>query len=192
MNSYPAEFFNVLYPLALTLAMLCAAGCSGQPAKTPSTASDSREWTSTEELKFSDFFKLPVGPKGLEPTPRLLSLDGKRVRVTGYMVQEEEPQPGLFILTPAPTFITEVEDGPADYLPPASLFVHLPPTVAGKIVKYAPGHWSLIGTLRVGGQEEPNGRVSHVRLVLDEPVLIRSPDGQPPIFADAGGPLHRH
>jgi hypothetical protein len=42
------------------------------------------------DLFFDEFFKLPVGPKGLEMTERLTSLDGKRVRILGFMVKHPQ------------------------------------------------------------------------------------------------------
>src|SRR5436190_3112155 len=49
------------------------------------------------ELKFEDFFASPVGPRGLEFTEKVRSLDGKRVRIVGFMVRQEKPSPGVFI-----------------------------------------------------------------------------------------------
>ena len=52
------------------------------------------------ELHFSEFFRLPAGPLGLEFTERLKSLDGRRVRIVGYVVGSDVPSPGRFILSP--------------------------------------------------------------------------------------------
>ena len=49
------------------------------------------------DLNFREFFALPIGPKGLVPSARLLGLDGRRVRIVGYMVKQEEPTAGLLI-----------------------------------------------------------------------------------------------
>jgi hypothetical protein len=127
------------------------------------------------ELQFGDFFKLPVGPRGLEPTEKLLSLKDKQVRVVGYMVQAEEPTPGLFMLSPVPVNIPEKEDGASDDLPGSTLFVHMPAADADKILAYRPGLWALVGTLKLGGQEESNGRVSYVRLLLDPSAAAGAP-----------------
>jgi len=54
---------------------------------------------------------MPVGPRGLEPTDKLLRLRDQRVRVQGYMVREEEPLPGLFLLTSMPVALAELADG---------------------------------------------------------------------------------
>lgn len=42
------------------------------------------------DLPFSDFYTLPVGPKGLEPTAKLQSLNNKRVRIVGHMAHEDD------------------------------------------------------------------------------------------------------
>jgi len=119
-------------------------------------------------LPLSEFFVRPVGPRGQEPTQTLLGLNGKRVLVQGFMVREEEPFPGLFMLAALPVSIAERADGPADYLPPATLFVHLPDAQRDEIVKYVPARLELAGTLELGAKEEASGRVSYVRLRLDD------------------------
>lgn len=120
------------------------------------------------ELRFSDFFVRPVGPRGHEPTPRLLELDGRRVRIRGFLVDEEEPYPGLFMLTEMPVSIAERADGPADFLPPATLFVHLPDAERDRVVAHGAVPIEVTGTLELGAREEVSGRVSYVRLRLDD------------------------
>lgn len=120
------------------------------------------------DLKFGEFFRTPVGPRGLEPTARLRALQGRTVRVVGFMVHREQPVPGRFILTAMPLRMSEDEDGLADDLPPQALFVQLqqagdaPPA-------FVPGLLALTGTLELGPRDEPDGRVSNVRLLLDAP-----------------------
>jgi len=122
----------------------------------------------TVELKFAEFFRTPVGPRGLEPTPRLLALDGRRVRLVGYMAQQEAPTPGLLILTALPVPIAEIEDGMADDLPASVVFVHADPgQAAAEPILFMPGLLQFTGTLAVGPREEADGRVSLVRLQLD-------------------------
>lgn len=121
------------------------------------------------ELKFKDFFTMPVGPRGLEMTPKLLALHGKRVRILGYMAQQEDPHPGFLMLTPVPVNLAEASEGMADDLPPATLFVHLPPSQANNVASHRPGLLVLTGTLSVGNHEEGDGRISVVRLQLDAP-----------------------
>jgi hypothetical protein len=143
-------------------------------------------------LGFRDFFKLPIGPRGLEPTDKLLRLREQRVRVQGYMVKEEEPVPGLFMLTPTPVVMAERADGPADYLLAATLFVHLTGDNEKNIIGYRPGLWTLSGLLRLGAQHEPNGRVSYVHMILDDLQSVRTPENQTPAFRDAGTLRHDH
>jgi hypothetical protein len=120
------------------------------------------------ELKFSEFFVQPIGPRGLELTEKLHGLDGRRVRMLGYMVHQERPPPGRFLLTPMPADIHEHDNGLADDLPASTVYVSVP-TVRDQAVPYAPGLMLLTGTLSVGNRTEPDGRISVVRLALDPP-----------------------
>jgi hypothetical protein len=145
---------------------LLISGCAHQ-----ATNNDAQKKVSLQaaaELSFREFYQLPVGPYGLEPTSKLMSLKNKRVRIQGFMVKEEEPIPGFFMLTSLPVNIPEKEDGPSDDLPGATLFVHMPTEDSQKILAYRPGMWDLAGTLQLGAKEEANGRVSYVRLLLDQ------------------------
>jgi hypothetical protein len=118
------------------------------------------------DIKFREFFTMPIGPGGLEPTDKLLGLNGERVRIFGYMVNAEEPSPGPFILAPLAVSMAEKEDGPADDMPATVIYVHIE---NGKdwIVPHVPGLLKLTGLLSLGAKEEPDGRVSAVRLQLD-------------------------
>ncbi len=118
------------------------------------------------DLKFREFFKMPIGPGGLEPTEKLLGLNGTRVRIFGYMVNAEEPSPGPFILAPLSVSMAEKEDGPADDMPATVVFVHIE-NGGGLIVPHIPGLLKLTGILDLGNREEPDGRVSSVRLQID-------------------------
>ncbi len=123
----------------------------------------------TASLRFEQFFRLPMGPRGLEPTATLLGLDGRRVRLFGYMVLHDAPQPGVFLLSPVPVTLAEQADGAADDLPPAVVSVHLPGLLAKRVVPYVPGIVMVEGVLGVGARDEPDGRRSFVRLQLDWP-----------------------
>ena len=120
------------------------------------------------DLSFREFYKLPIGTRGLEPTSKLLSLKDKRVHIQGFMVKEEEPTAGIFMVTSLPVNIPEKEDGPSDDLPGATVFVHMPSEDAEKTLAYRDGMWDLVGTLQLGAKEESNGRISYVRLLLDQ------------------------
>ncbi|BBA35175.1 uncharacterized protein sS8_3232 [Methylocaldum marinum] len=165
--------------------MLAASGCAHHATHMPEVAP-------APQLGLNEFFKLPVGPKGLEPTDRLLAMNGKRVTVQGYMVKEEEPLPGLFMLTPVPTALAELADGPADYLPPATLFVHLPEESAAGIAAYRPGTWNVTGRLELGSRQEVNGRVSYVRLIPDRLEEVVAPQDKAVELQDHSAQPHHH
>jgi hypothetical protein len=120
------------------------------------------------EIKFGDFFVRPVGTHGLELTDKLRQLDGQRVRILGFMVQEEEPPPGRLMLAPMPVQIHEHDNGLAEDLPASVMFVSVP-TSPNAPVPFVPGLMLLTGTLSVGSRPEPDGRISLVRLALDPP-----------------------
>jgi hypothetical protein len=120
------------------------------------------------ELRFGDIYRNPVGPLGLELSERALALDGRRVRIVGFMVAEEEATPGVFMLSPLPAAIGHDDEGLADDLPPSTVFVHLESAADAEIPRL-PGLIQLQGTLSVGARsEDHSGRVSAVRLLLDK------------------------
>jgi hypothetical protein len=118
-------------------------------------------------LRFGDFFKQPLGQRGLELSPTLQQLDQQRVRLTGYMVQQERPVLGHFMLTPRPVRMSESADGDADDLPAAWAMVYLDPGQQDFAIPYQRGLLEFSGVLSVGRLEEADGRVSWVRLQLD-------------------------
>jgi hypothetical protein len=152
-----------------------------------------------EELKFSEFFRLPVGPRGLECSDRLRALDGKKVRILGFQVREQlsnctdcttetarpsaKPRPawinhlvpGRLLLSPSPATINMAHYGLADDLPPQILCVNAP-ELFGEPVPFTPGLLLLTGTLSVGNKTEADGRISIVRLELDAPPESQGPD----------------
>ncbi len=153
--------------ICLTLSLVTPAGAA---RATDSEAASSMSTAEVSALSFKDFYHMPIGPKGLEPTDKLRKLNGHRVRITGYMVREEEPAKGVFMLTPQPVSLAEVADGPADDLPGTTLFVHLPPSDQDLAMRFRAGRWELVGELSLGGRNEENGRISYARLILDESV----------------------
>jgi hypothetical protein len=54
----------------------------------------------------------------------------------------------------------------ADDLPASAVYIHLE-SASKEFVVYLPGLIKLTGTLQFGAQQEPDGRVSTVRLLLD-------------------------
>jgi hypothetical protein len=127
------------------------------------------------ELKFSEFFKMPAGPLGLELTDKLRGLVGRRVRILGFMVRQTRPSPGVAIISPFALATNEYEYGLADDFPAAVVYVETP-RFADLAVPYTPGPLLLTGTLEIGRREERDGRVSLVRLRLDpEPEPAATP-----------------
>jgi hypothetical protein len=121
-----------------------------------------------QTLRFSDFYKLPVGPLGLEISPTLEQAAGKQVTLIGYMVQQENgSKPGQFFFTPRPVQMSEHADGDADDLPPATVLVKLAPEQADWLIPHTRGLIQLQGKLSVGRQEASDGRVTWVQLQLD-------------------------
>ena len=117
-----------------------------------------------EILAFKSFFKLPVGSQGLEITDALRSAHGKERKIVGYMVQQERPHLGRFLLSPRPVQMSEHADGEADDLPAALVTVYLDASQSDWAVPYTKGLISLTGTIAVGRLEESDGRVSWVRM----------------------------
>lgn len=123
----------------------------------------------TSDLKFNEMLKMPIGPQGLEPTPKLQSLHQKKVRLVGFMVTQESARPGFLILTPMPVNLGDEDESLSDDLPGNAVFVHLAPRYAHKSVPNLQGLIQLTGVLSVGSREEPDGHVSTTQLTLDEP-----------------------
>lgn len=120
------------------------------------------------ELKFRDMFKLPVGSKGLEPSAKLLALDGKRVRMVGYMVQQSPLPKGGFLFSAVPAMAGDEDESLADDLPPTTLRVELDKS-RDLSVPILPGLLQFTGTLHIGMRVDPaTGRSTPAQLVLDE------------------------
>lgn len=117
-------------------------------------------------IKFGEFFRIPIGPLGLEPTEKLMALNGKRVRLVGYMVKEETPTAGRFLLSPLPVSLGDEDESLSDDLPATAVSVHLQGS-KNQGTPYVGGLIQITGNLEVGAKDEADGRVSSVRLVLD-------------------------
>lgn len=118
------------------------------------------------DLPFANFFHHPVGPRGFEISDELRAAHGRSVRLVGYMVLQEEAQPGRFLLAPRPVQMSEHADGDADDLPPATVTVLLDDAQQQRVVAHQPGLVALTGRLDFGRQEDAAGKVSWVRLHL--------------------------
>ena len=118
------------------------------------------------ELRFADFYQQPQGPQGPQMTELLRHADGQKVRLVGFMVQQEVPSLGRFMLSPRPVQLSEHADGDADDLPLALATVYLDAEQQDWVVPYTRGRIALTGHLELGRKEESDGRVSWVRLRL--------------------------
>ena len=123
--------------------------------------------TGATDLKFRDFFALPIGPRGLVPSERLLGLAGQRVRVIGYMARQEQPCAGILIVAPLPVVLGDEDESFSDDLPASTLYVHLSDADRDRGVPWMPGLLSFTGVLRIGATSEADGRMSFARLELD-------------------------
>ena len=162
MKTFPTIASSTRRAHILVWAALAVLSCSPALAQSPATSS----LVPATELRFQDFFKLPVGAKGLEISPALRQADGKPVALTGYIVQQEVPSNGLFLLTPRPVQMSEHADGEADDLPPATVLVKLAPEQRDWAVPHVRGLVRITGVLSVGREEGRDGRVSWVQLQL--------------------------
>lgn len=127
------------------------------------------------ELGFGDFFARPIGARGLEPSARLLAANGHEVRLVGFMVQREQPQPGQFLLTPRPVAMAEDADGEADDLPASTVTVLLDDAQRQRVVAHQRRPLAVTGRLEYGPAEDASGRVSWVRLHLAPGALAALP-----------------
>lgn len=137
--------------------------------ETPTVVAAANEQLTTQDLtdlRFHEFFKLPIGPRGLEATDKLQSLAGKRIRIVGYMARQETPASGYFVLSPLPVSLGEEDESLADDLPASVVFVHMGPP-GDQPLPFSPGLLRVSGTLSLGAFEEADGHVSSVRLQLD-------------------------
>lgn len=125
-----------------------------------------------EELGFQDFFRNPVGPRGLEPSAKLLSLNGKRVRILGFVAEMERTNKRNIIFAPVPLKPQPEEYGLADEIPATHVLVTIPGDPETQ-VPLLPGALLLTGTLAVGHSTE-DGETSFVRLLLDPPAAANA------------------
>ena len=121
--------------------------------------------SSAAPLSFKEFFE--ASPRELKPSQKLLSLNGKRVRMVGYMARMERIVPGAFYLVPHPVMCDEEGGGTSD-LPVENILV-LVQSAKSKEIAFIPRPLEVTGILEVGNREEKDGRVSAIRLTLDGP-----------------------
>lgn len=169
-GQHPAMFSLPTFPGLTGPALLSLALSLAAPASHAQEAPAS--------LAISDFFVQPIGPRGLQPTARLLAAQGREVQLVGFMVQREHAQPGHFLLTPRPVSMAEHADGEADDLPASTVTVVLPAAQRSAVVAHTAGPLQLQGRLEFGPVEVEPGRVSWLRLHL-APGALANPSSAP-------------
>jgi hypothetical protein len=123
-----------------------------------------------ETIAFPEFFDPGPSRRGLKPSARLLGLEGKRVRMVGFMAQMEVPPKGGFFLCAAPVFAGEGGGGTAD-LPPDAVFV-IVQSASGKELELVRGPLEVTGVLELGSRVDEDGRVSRIRIILEKPLEV--------------------
>jgi hypothetical protein len=116
-------------------------------------------------LAFSDFFR-PASSR-LQPSDKLLALDGQRVRIHGFMARMEEGPSGAFYLASRPVNCDEGGAGTGD-LPPDAVLVVVPWS-AGSEIPFLPGPLEVVGVIHLGAATRQDGLPSRFRIVLDPP-----------------------
>jgi len=134
------------------------------------------EPSSAAPLSFREFFE--PSPQDLKPSARLLSLNGRRVRLVGYMAQMDEPPEGGFYLCSAPVLASEGGGGTGD-LPPDAVWVVVR-SARGKQLAHIRRPLEVTGVLDLGSQVDEAGRVSTIRILLDGPSSVISGAGDQP------------
>jgi hypothetical protein len=142
--------------LAVVLAAFLSSSADA-PATRPSP-------TEAARIEFRDL----VAPgAGLAPSSKARALQGKRVRLVGFMAQMEEPPRGAFYLASHPVRCDEGGAGTGD-LPPDAVRVVVR-NAAREEVPFYPGRIEVSGVLAIGSEVDDAGRTSFFRLVLDRP-----------------------
>ncbi len=100
-------------------------------------------------------------------SPEVERLRGAWVRVRGYMIRMEEGPRGAFYLATRPIEQDESGAGTGD-IPVHSILVRVP-EAAGADVSWRPVPVEVVGRLEVGREEDDEGRVSSVRVILADP-----------------------
>jgi hypothetical protein len=140
-------------------------------------------------ITFREFFE--PSPRELKPSRKLLSLDGKRIRIVGYMARLAHQQdhhaehrapstasgastehgsspellPDGFYLCPRPTDVAEGGGGTGD-LPPNAVRVVVP-HLKGRMLSFTTRPIEVVGRLELGPKGEANGQVWSIRVYAE-------------------------
>lgn len=119
-----------------------------------------------EQVTFLDFSELYSGasPLGLELSSKLKSLEGKKVRISGFMAPPLKPTLSFFVLTKVPMSICPFCSTDADWPNDIVLVKLLQPVTALPFDRPI----TVTGQLEVGYQlDEATGFVSLVRIAVE-------------------------
>ncbi len=106
-----------------------------------------------------------VTVRGMEYSPKLLELSGKRIEILGYMAPPLKPRIEFFVLTRNPLATCPFCSSVADW-PPDIVLVYAP---KNREVTSVAGPLRVRGRLEVGVKEDPDtGFVSLIRVYADE------------------------
>ncbi len=165
-------------PLLLALCSLVVLGAAApalrglkHPAKTHGTSRSAPE--SSDRATPLAFGELLAPGAVLRPSDKALALNGKRVRIVGFMAEMEEPLAGAFYLVPRPLKLDESGAGTGD-LPLESILVDVPGPV-GRAIAHVEGALAGTGVLEVGNRADVQGRVANFRLRLDPDQRLAQP-----------------
>lgn len=139
-------------------------------------------------IRFQSFFKLPIGPKGLEVSEEVLNASGQKIRLTGYMVKNELPTQGVFMLSPRPIQLSEHADGDANDLPAAVCLVYLDEHQKNWIVPHIAGPLTVEGQFAFKRIEASDGSVAWFHLYLAPDAVIAA--NTEPRSPQKSAPLH--
>jgi len=129
-------------------------------------------------INFSNFYKKPIGPLGLEIDPEILKLNNKYVQLSGFMEQRETDPIGSFMLTPRPIQSAEEADGDANDLPPSATLVVLDKSQKDMIIPHREGIVTVQGIFKIGRFVKEDGSVNWFRIEL-APNAIQVSDIKP-------------
>lgn len=124
-------------------------------------------------LSFGDFFRRPVGPRGLEPTETLLALAGQAVRLSGFVVVDGSTE-GPLVLAAMPIVVDDEDEALADDLPPSIAYIHAADPQLAQ-ARRCRGRVEVTGRLELGREPEAGGRHSFVRLAAVDARCIDVP-----------------
>ena len=120
--------------------------------------------TAPTVMKFSELYS-NVTVRGIEFSPKLTGLAGRRVTMTGFMAPPLKPKLDFFVLTKAPMSSCPFCTTSADW-PPDIVLVIMPD---GKLLDPTTGAIRVTGRLEVGiKKDDQTGFVSLVRVYADK------------------------